>query len=105
MAERGFELPEPPRTEALIRLWADAAMPTSFPPGWSWPPVPPTFLTTPEIRRNDPDDACHRTAAPIWAFGLFFRRWNLSLDLQAGYGNTHGYATIAVTHHLDWDEP
>jgi hypothetical protein len=22
----GFELPEPPRTEALIRLWADAAL-------------------------------------------------------------------------------
>jgi hypothetical protein len=37
--------------------------------------------------------------------GLFFRKWNLSLDLQAGYGNTHGYATIAVSHHFSWDEP
>src|SRR5713101_3930805 len=35
--------------------------------------------------------------------GLFFRPWNLSLDLQAGYGNTHGYATIAISHHFNWD--
>lgn len=35
--------------------------------------------------------------------GLFFRQRNLSLDLQAGYGNTHGYATIAISHHFDWD--
>jgi len=36
--------------------------------------------------------------------GLFFRPWNLSLDLQAGYGNLHGYATLAVSKHFDWDD-
>jgi hypothetical protein len=36
--------------------------------------------------------------------GLFFRQWQTSLDLQAGYGNNHGYGTIAVTRHFGWDE-
>jgi hypothetical protein len=36
--------------------------------------------------------------------GLFFRRWQTSVDLQAGYGNNHGYGTISVTHHFGWDE-
>ena len=36
--------------------------------------------------------------------GLFFRQWKTSLDLQAGYGNSHGYGTIAVTRHFGWDE-
>jgi hypothetical protein len=36
--------------------------------------------------------------------GLFFRQWQTSLDLQAGYGNNHGYGTIAVSHHFGWDE-
>ncbi len=36
--------------------------------------------------------------------GLFFRQWETSLDLQAGYGNNHGYGTIAVSHHFGWDE-
>jgi hypothetical protein len=36
--------------------------------------------------------------------GLFFRQWQTSVDLQAGYGNNHGYGTIAVTRHLGWDE-
>lgn len=36
--------------------------------------------------------------------GLFFRPWKTSLDFQAGYGNSHGYGTIAVSHHLGWDE-
>jgi hypothetical protein len=36
--------------------------------------------------------------------GLFFRQWQTSIDLQAGYGNNHGYGTIAVTHHFGWDE-
>ena len=36
--------------------------------------------------------------------GLFFRKWKTSLDLQAGYGNTHGYATIAISHHFSWDD-
>jgi hypothetical protein len=36
--------------------------------------------------------------------GLFLRQWQTSLDLQAGYGNNHGYGTIAVSHHFGWDE-
>jgi hypothetical protein len=36
--------------------------------------------------------------------GLFFRRWQTSVDFQAGYGNNHGYGTIAVSHHFGWDE-
>jgi hypothetical protein len=36
--------------------------------------------------------------------GLFFRQWQTSLDLQAGYGNNHGYGTIAISHHFGWDE-
>jgi hypothetical protein len=36
--------------------------------------------------------------------GLFFRQWQTSIDLQAGYGNNHGYGTIAVTRHFGWDE-
>jgi len=36
--------------------------------------------------------------------GLFFRRWQTSLDFQAGYGNSHGYGTIAVSHHFGWDD-
>jgi hypothetical protein len=36
--------------------------------------------------------------------GLFFRRWKTSLDLQGGYGNSHGYGTVAVTRHFGWDE-
>ncbi|MGA6972443.1 MAG: hypothetical protein WBY93_12480 [Candidatus Binatus sp.] len=36
--------------------------------------------------------------------GLFFRRWQTSVDLQGGYGNNHGYGTIAVSHHFGWDE-
>jgi hypothetical protein len=36
--------------------------------------------------------------------GLFFRQWQASVDLQAGYGNNHGYGTIAVTRHFGWDE-
>jgi hypothetical protein len=36
--------------------------------------------------------------------GLFFRQWQTSVDLQAGYGNNHGYGTIAVTRHFGWDE-
>ena len=36
--------------------------------------------------------------------GLFFRQWQTSLDLQAGYGNNYGYGTVAVTHHFGWDE-
>ena len=36
--------------------------------------------------------------------GLFFRQWQTSLDLQAGYGNNHGYGTVAVSHHFGWDE-
>jgi hypothetical protein len=36
--------------------------------------------------------------------GLFFRQWDTSLDFQAGYGNSHGYCTIAVSHHFGWDE-
>lgn len=36
--------------------------------------------------------------------GLFFRQWDLSVDFQAGYGNSHGYGTIAVSHHFGWDE-
>jgi hypothetical protein len=36
--------------------------------------------------------------------GLFFRQWQTSVDLQAGYGNNHGYGTISVSHHFGWDE-
>jgi hypothetical protein len=36
--------------------------------------------------------------------GLFFRQWQTSVDLQAGYGDNHGYGTIAVTRHFGWDE-
>jgi hypothetical protein len=36
--------------------------------------------------------------------GLVFRQWQTSLDLQAGYGNNHGYGVIAVSHHFGWDE-
>ena len=36
--------------------------------------------------------------------GLFFRQWQTSVDLQGGYGNNHGYGTIAVTRHFGWDE-
>jgi hypothetical protein len=36
--------------------------------------------------------------------GLVFRQWQTRLDLQAGYGNNHGYGTIAVSHHFGWDE-
>ncbi len=36
--------------------------------------------------------------------GLFFRQWETSLDLQAGYGNNHGYGAIAVSHRFGWDE-
>jgi hypothetical protein len=36
--------------------------------------------------------------------GLFFRRWQIGVDLQAGYGNNHGYGTIAVSRHFSWDE-
>jgi len=36
--------------------------------------------------------------------GLFFRPWQVSLDLQAGYGNNHGYGTISVSHHFGLDE-
>ena len=36
--------------------------------------------------------------------GLVFRQWQTSVDLQAGYGNNHGYGTIAVTRHFGWDE-
>lgn len=36
--------------------------------------------------------------------GLFFRQWQSSLDFQAGYGNNHGYGTIAVSHRFGWDE-
>ncbi|MFZ2060782.1 MAG: hypothetical protein WAU82_07205 [Candidatus Binatus sp.] len=36
--------------------------------------------------------------------GLFFRQWQTSLDFQAGYGNNHGYGTIAITRHFGWDE-
>jgi hypothetical protein len=36
--------------------------------------------------------------------GLLFREWKTSLDFQAGYGNSHGYGTIAVSHHFGWDE-
>jgi hypothetical protein len=36
--------------------------------------------------------------------GLFLREWGISLDLQAGYGNSHGYGTIAISHTIGWDE-
>ena len=36
--------------------------------------------------------------------GLFFRQWNTSLDFQAGYGNLHGYGTIAISRHFSWDD-
>jgi hypothetical protein len=36
--------------------------------------------------------------------GLVFRKWQTSVDLQAGYGNNHGYGTISVSHHFGWDE-
>src|ERR1700723_2738561 len=36
--------------------------------------------------------------------GLFFRQWQTSVDLQAGYGNNHGYGTISVSRHFGWDE-
>src|SRR5579862_4894625 len=36
--------------------------------------------------------------------GLFFRQFETSLDFQAGYGNNHGYGTIAVSHQFGWDE-
>ena len=34
----------------------------------------------------------------------FFRQRQTSLDFQAGYGNNHGYGTIAVSRHFGWDE-
>lgn len=36
--------------------------------------------------------------------GLFFRQFETSVDFQAGYGNSHGYGTIAVSRHFGWDE-
>jgi hypothetical protein len=36
--------------------------------------------------------------------GLVFREWKTSIDFQAGYGNSHGYGTIAVSRRFGWDE-
>jgi hypothetical protein len=36
--------------------------------------------------------------------GIVLREWKLSLDFQAGYGNNHGYGTLAVSRHFGWDE-
>jgi len=36
--------------------------------------------------------------------GVVLREWKTSIDVQAGYGNIGGYGTIAVSHHLGWDE-
>jgi hypothetical protein len=36
--------------------------------------------------------------------GIVMRHWKLNLDFQAGYGNNHGYGTIAVSRHFGWDE-
>lgn len=36
--------------------------------------------------------------------GLVFREWKTSVDFQAGYGNSHGYGTIAVSRRFGWDE-
>jgi len=36
--------------------------------------------------------------------GIVLREWKMSLDFQAGYGNNHGYGTIAVSRHFGWDE-
>jgi hypothetical protein len=36
--------------------------------------------------------------------GVVMREWKLSLDFQAGYGNNHGYGTMAVSRHFGWDE-
>jgi len=36
--------------------------------------------------------------------GVAMRQWKLNLDFQAGYGNNHGYGTIAVSRHFGWDE-
>ncbi len=36
--------------------------------------------------------------------GVVFRNWKTSVDFQAGYGNSHGYGTIAVSRRFGWDE-
>lgn len=36
--------------------------------------------------------------------GLVLREWKTSIDFQAGYGNSDGYGTIAVSRRFGWDE-
>jgi hypothetical protein len=36
--------------------------------------------------------------------GIVLREWKVSVDFQAGYGNNHGYGTLAVSRHFGWDE-
>ena len=36
--------------------------------------------------------------------GVLIRSWNINIDFQAGYGNNHGYGTIAVSRHFAIDE-
>jgi len=36
--------------------------------------------------------------------GLVLREWKTAIDLQLGYGNLHGYGTIAISRRFGWDE-
>jgi len=36
--------------------------------------------------------------------GLVLREWKTAVDLQVGYGNLHGYGTIAISRRFGWDE-
>jgi hypothetical protein len=36
--------------------------------------------------------------------GIVLRRWKITLDFQAGYGNNHGYGIIGVSRHFGFDE-
>jgi hypothetical protein len=36
--------------------------------------------------------------------GLFFRKWHLSVDLQAGYGSSRTYGTLSMSRTFGWDE-
>jgi hypothetical protein len=36
--------------------------------------------------------------------GIVLREWKMSIDFQAGYGNNHGYGTLAISRHFGWDE-
>jgi hypothetical protein len=36
--------------------------------------------------------------------GIFFRKWHVSLDLQAGYGSSNTYGTLSLSRNFVWEE-